>query len=813
MTTGTSNRCRCRPLLAEVALLVTALGGISNTARAGTLPDDGRLSVIAEQGEGVMIAGTQELYLQVVLNGADTGTLARFVLHDGKLSASADTLRQLGLRWPGSDAAKGMLMLDSLPGTQAVYHVATQRLELSVPVALLDRPPERIGFSQPAPPQIDPASRAPGLILNYDLFAQHGQGFSTLSATTELRLFGLGRGVWSNTMLTHRASDQAMQQGRNGNVRLDTWWQLDLPGSMHSLTVGDTITGALPWTRATRIGGIRFARNFSLQPYRVTTPLASFAGEAVLPSTVDLYINGMRQSTQDVQPGQFQIDSVPGINGSGEAQVVITDINGQSRVVGFSMYGASDLLQAGLSDWSLELGLVRRDYGIRSWGYADTPMASATGRRGISNHFTLEGHAELRGSFHQAGVGGNWLLGQRGGILNASLAYSGGGGGPGGHQYGAGYQWATQRFSVRFDTLRRSSDYRDVASLEGALMPLRTDRAFAGISTARGHFGLGYVAQWMPAAEPSRFLNFNWSRVLPGNGNLSLSANRDLVHGTSNVFLVWSMPLEHGTTVSASARSNGHGNSLSVEANHMQSADRGGWGWRAQATVGDTRNGQVQISKLGDHGQWQLGVTRFQGQGGPGSTTVYAGASGGLVLMQGHAYAMRRVDEAFALVSTSGIAGIPIKLENRLVGTSDASGLFLLSRLRPWQNNQIAIDPMQLPADIALGRVSLDAVPEGRSGMLVKFDLRYTLTLELSLRTTDGQWIPAGSPVWMAPPGTTGVDPAPLTVTGFDGKVYLTNPPAGARLRVGLGAQSCQVTLPAPAAKRGYENLGALICQ
>ena len=190
MTTGTSNRCRCRPLLAEVALLVTALGGISNTARAGTLPDDGRLSVIAEQGEWVMIAGTQELYLQVVLNGADTGTLARFVLHDGKLSASADTLRQLGLRWPGSDAAKGMLMLDSLPGTQAVYHVATQRLELSVPVALLDRPPERIGFSQPAPPQIDPASRAPGLILNYDLFAQHGQGFSTLSATTELRLFG-----------------------------------------------------------------------------------------------------------------------------------------------------------------------------------------------------------------------------------------------------------------------------------------------------------------------------------------------------------------------------------------------------------------------------------------------------------------------------------------------------------------------------------------------------------------------------------------------------------------------------------------------
>ena len=794
-------------------MLVTALGGINNVAHAGTSHDDGRLSVVTEQGEGLLAAGAQELYLQVILNGSDTGKLARFVLHDGALSASADTLRGLGLRWPGSNTARGMLALDSLPGMQAAYHVATQRIDLTVPVALLDRPPEQIGFSQPSRPRIDPASRVPGLILNYDLFAQHGQGYNNLSATTELRLFGLGRGIWSNTMLTHRSSGQAASLGRNGNVRLDTFWQLDLPDSMRSLTLGDTITGALPWTRATRIGGIRFARNFSLQPYRITTPLASFAGEAVLPSTVDLYINGMRQSSQDVQPGRFEVDTVPGINGSGEAQVVVTDINGQSRVVGFSMYGTADLLQAGLSDWSLELGMIRRDYGLRSWGYAHRPMASATGRRGISNRFTLEGHAEVSGSFQQAGIGGNWLLGQRGGILNASLAYSGGAGGPGGHQYGAGYQWASQHFSMRLDTLRRSASYRDVASLEGALMPLRTDRAFAGISTARGHFGLGYVAQTMPVGEPSRFLNVNWSRTLPGNGNLSLSANRDLVHGTYNAFLMWSMPLQNGITASATARSNGHGGSLSVEANRMLPADRGGWGWRAQATVGDTRNGQVQLSQLGEYGQWQLGASRYQGQGGAGSTTVYASANGGLVLMQGHAYAMRRVDDAFALVSTGGIAGVPIKLENRLVGKSDVNGLLLLSRLRAWQNNLIAIDPMQLPADIELGSVSMNAVPEGRSGMLVHFDLRTTLTLELALRTPDGAWVAAGSPVWLESPETGDADTPPLTVVGFDGKIYLTNPSVGARLRVGQGSHHCSIVLPVPATKRGYVNLGALTCQ
>ena len=62
---------------------------------------------------------------------------------------------------------------------------------------------------------------------------------------------------------------------RHSNVRLDTSWQLDLPDPMLSLTVGDTLTGALSWSRATRIGGVRLSRNFSLQPYRITAPLAS----------------------------------------------------------------------------------------------------------------------------------------------------------------------------------------------------------------------------------------------------------------------------------------------------------------------------------------------------------------------------------------------------------------------------------------------------------------------------------------------------------------------------------------------------------
>src|SRR3546814_8640987 len=64
------------------------------------------------------------------------------------------------------------------------------------------------------------------------------------------------------------------------NVRLDTAWTSSWPDKEISLTLGDTVTTYLPWTRATRIGGIRLGRNFALQPWKTTSPLPAFMGRS-----------------------------------------------------------------------------------------------------------------------------------------------------------------------------------------------------------------------------------------------------------------------------------------------------------------------------------------------------------------------------------------------------------------------------------------------------------------------------------------------------------------------------------------------------
>lgn len=754
----------------------------------------------------------EELYLEVTVNRAPTGRLVRFVRYGSTLSVSAATLGELGIRWPGGETPGGLIALDSLPGLRFDYDASLQRVNLTVPVAWLTGPTTRLGFTQPESTGIDPATRAPGLLFNYDVSAQGSQAAQSVSAWTEQRVFGVGPGIWNNSLVT-RAGARSSAGTRQDTVRLDTSWQLDFPGQMVTVMAGDTITSSLSWTRAARVGGVRVSRNFALQPYRVTVPLASFTGEAVLPSTVELYINGARQAGEgQVQPGRFQLDALPSFQGLGQAQMVITDINGMSRVVEFSLYNTPQLLEKGLADWSAELGAIRRDYGLQSFAYDSTPLASASGRYGLRDHTTIEAHVEAADGLQLGGTGGVWLLGRRGGVINAAIATSRHDAGPG-VQGSAGYQWQTRAFNVSLGTQVRSAEFADAGTLAGSPPPLRTDRAFVGMSLPIGRIGAGLVSQEQVGSGRSRFLNVNWSLSSVRNGYLNFNLNRNLDgDGGNSAILYWSLPINRRLTTAASLRRNDRATGTVLEATRSVDADRGGWGWRAQVAPQTNGNAQAEVTQLGRYGQWTTGVSWQDGS--DDRAGAYANASGSLLSIRRYARATRRVDDAFALVSTGGIPDIAVKLENRVVGHTDEHGLLLVNRLQAWQRNRLSIDPMQLPEDTLVDRVELEAVPASRSGMVAAFDVRQTLSVQVVLRDAAGDPLPIGSAIRLAssPTGSTPTG-EPISVVGYDGLVFLQNPPAGARLLVGDGDRICSATLPGTLPKRGLADLGELTCR
>lgn len=782
--------------LAEALLLQGVFATCAHAAIAATANSSDNVSVspalTADSPDAMAAVGGIDLYLDVTLNGSSSG-LAHFAYRDGELWATATTLRQLGFTLPAG--TPDPVKLSTLPGMQVHFDQQQQTVTLVAPLELLRLPVQVVKTQNTDAVK---ATASPGLALNYNFYATQQQGGSTsLNAYTELRAFG-GSGVFSSTQLTQMSHNDGLSH--DDSVRLDSSWSTSFPDNMLTLRLGDTLTAATAWSRPTRIGGVQFGTNFALQPYRVTTPLPEFLGSATLPSQVELYINGMHQYSGNVPAGQFQLNTVPSINGAGTAQVVLTDALGRVTQLDFSLYNTQQLLQKGLSDWSAELGVVREDYGLRSFEYGHDPMGSGTWRYGFSNNFTGEAHAEATNGLSNGGVGGAWLLGTAG-VLSGAVAGSENRGLQG-SQLSLGYNWTNSRFNFGANATQATNGYRDVASLYGSAPVRLSANAQAGITTTHlGSFGVNYV-QLRYADQTSRYASAYWFHTIGRRTSLSFNVNQNLGSDRDRSFFFnFSMSLDDRTFLSAEMQRDNGRISSAVTATHSIPSE-GGFGWRAQLQQGnDSNGGQAELDYLGRYGQVQAGVSSL----GPNSS-AYAYANGSLVLMGGHLFAARSIYDGFAVVSTDGIPNVPVKLQNNVVGTTDANGMLLVTPLNSYQNNLISIDPMQLPADMKIDHVNVQAAPADRAGTLVRFGIKPSRSAALELVDQAGKPLPLGSQVTLR--GETG-EPA---LVGFDGEVYMDtlNPNNILDVRTPTGA--CTVRFDYKKQGDGIPQIGPLAC-
>lgn len=751
-------RKRCRRFNASAERLLPLLllsGLVSFAAQAGNAAAGSSSRVVASAEGDLSGPSGSDLFLELSLNGNPQG-LVHFALRGQELWASVATLQQLGFVLPAG--VSDPVGLESLPGVQVKYDVASQSVAISATADVLRLPTTVVDTSKIIASK---ASASTGLLLNYDLYGTQGRGnTSSLNALTELRAFSAST-VFSNTMMS-RSARRDEEDWKHDSVRLDTTLSTSYPDEMLTLRVGDTTTASLPWSRSTRIAGIQLSRNFALQPYQTTTPLPAFLGSATLPSQVELYINGMRQYTGQVPAGPFQLNTVPSINGAGNAQVVLTDAFGRATTLDFSLYDTQRLLEAGLSDWSVDLGMVRKNYGLRSFDYGSDPAATGTWRYGVNKSFTVEAHGETTKGLFKVGVGGAWLLGQ-GGVLAGAVAQS---------SYrtekgsllNLGYSWRDNHFNFALEGTRTRSEYRDVASLYGSAPPRGSGRASIGYTTKDfGSFGLSYLYLRYPAQAAARIASVYWFRSLGRSASVNVSLNQDLDQRRErSLFVGFTWALDGNVTVSAGLQRDRDRTVHTADAQSSMPSD-GGIGWRAGLRQGGGQNGgQAEVDYLGRYGRAMAGISVLGD-----SRYAYAGATGSIAFMGGQPFAARRIDDAFAVVSTDGIAGVPVKLENRDIGTTDGQGMLLVAPLRAYQNNQLSIDPMQLPADVRIERVKTVATPSDRAGTLVRFGITPVSAAALLLVDEAGNPLPLGSRVRI---NGQGGEPA---LVGFDGAVYL----------------------------------------
>ncbi|WP_407512259.1 fimbria/pilus outer membrane usher protein [Acinetobacter baumannii] len=753
----------------------------------------------------------QELFLDVILNQSDPNVLGRFLQKDDQLFVFKDTLQQLKLNLPTNINASSAeyYLLEDIPFIDYNYDSLNQKIYFNVDIRALNKISQYTAYNVIEPAKLDPVQDRPGVLLNYDFYSQYSEDYFSLNGTNEFRLFGLGEGgilsVSSNYSYTHTNQNSELNA-----LVLDTYWQRDFPEKMLTIRIGDVQSNSLAWSRSTRLGGVSFSKNFSLQPYQITTPLESFKGEVSLPSTVDLFINGLKQTSQQVVPGQFEIETVPIITGTGQAQVIVTDINGQQRILNFSLYGTNQLLKDKLSDWSFSLGQTRLAYGEQSFKYDDDLVGNASYRYGLTKDLTIESHIEFAPDLYLIGGGVIQRLGGRAGMLNAAYSFSNYRNSSG-TIYQLGYSWNSQYLNFFYNTTRQSDQYYDIAGLNSSNFPKRSDQVFLGFNNRLGQFGTSYIYQEYSPASSNEFITFNWSYSFPNNYYLNLSANHDLTQEDTRYYLSLNIPLEKKRTVNLSYQQDQEQEKLSLNARQAISRDVGGWGWQLQAdTARDTQNIQAQIAQMHDYGEWNIGFQEVKSKNI--SSRIANGALSGSVLMMNQSFfPMQRSFDSFALISTSQISDIPVKLENRYVGKTNKNGELVVTSLNPYQNNRITIDPLELPPDYHIETTVKNAVPRYASGVFLEFPISQILAIQAVIKQADGNFIKAGTNVWTTEDFDL-EDTGPLTIVAHDGMIYIENPKVN-KFYLKQNDQICSFEIKDLSDQKGIIDLGELICE
>lgn len=753
-------------------------------------PQDGVIT------DGKPLVGV-DLYLDVTLNQTHIG-IARFGYDNNRLYASADSLRQIGLRV--ASGTPDPVCLNDIAQLQLDYDANLQTLTLTAPQPMLDMGTTEISDRDDANPKV---STSRGLLLNYDLYAsQEKNQQNNANAYTELRAFS-SAGVLSSTQIARYSSSHDDYDQGNGMTRLDTSWRSSFPERVFSVTVGDTFTSALNWSRPTRIAGIQLGTDYSLQPYTPTTPLPSFFGSATLPSSVELYMNGVKYYNGEVPAGNFEINTLPNINGAGTGQVTMTDALGKTTVQNFSFYTDQSLLRKGITQWSAEVGVVRNNYGYSSFDYSSNPAFSGTWRHGFSNSFTLGGHAEATDSLANGGLSSDWIPGASSGIISTSLAMSADSG-KNGLLYALGYRWSNSRFSFSTATTATVNDYHDVATRYGQAPPSLNQSTIVGYTTdALGSFSVGYLQFRYPGESTQRYTNANWYKSVTDNVYLNAGLNQNVDKSRDrSLYLMVSVSFDNNISASSTVQRSNDQMSYMLNASKTQPTD-GGWGWNLALNQQDSQqNGQGELGYLGRYGKVYSGYSHIAD-----SQTAYAGADGSLVLMGGGVFASRLINNGFAVVSTDGVPGVPIELQNNPIGTSDSQGLLLVTPLNSYQKNQISINPLNLPANMQIYPVNAVATPADRSGTMVNFTVRPVRSALIILKDSKGEDIPEGSTAVLN--GASGQ----RAVVGFDGMVYFDTLKMHNTLRVSTRSGGCSAQFDYPQKPRDIPQIGPLTCQ
>ncbi|WP_224992575.1 fimbria/pilus outer membrane usher protein [Acinetobacter pittii] len=740
-----------------------------------------------------------KMYLDLVINQYSTGLTIPIIVKGDEYFIQQEKLDELQIKIPqemrNKDVSIGLsdkdvitlgysgdvkewVSLNQTPEIEFEYYSATQSLSLNLPSNWL--PTQMLGRDVWCDKQS--ADSSLGLLNNYDFYnfrSYTGDLHSTLF--TEQRFFspwGVLRNTGSYSKIKTKALLQPTDSPSNGYRRYDTTWQYDNQDQISSLLVGDIITGnKTNWGSSVRLGGVQLQRNFNTRPDLITYPLPQFKGQAALPSTVDLLINGQKANSQDIQSGPFVLNNVPFINGKGEAVIVTTDIVGRQVVSSVPFYISNTLLKKNLFDYSLSAGAIREDYGVKNFSYGNFALA-ADMRYGLFDWITTEGRTELSNNLQLFGLGSVMKL-YHWGVLSQSFSHSHAdqtsslpNQSKQGHQLTVGYSYNQNRFGLSVNHTQRSAGYSDLSRQQYSDLVSVNSQETTTANTyfaleKSGTLGVGYIQTKLDKIS-NKLLNISWAPILPTymhGATISISATHDLNAKETNAALQLSIPLSlKGSSTTLSSGYNFRPRDDVSFINYSRAIPmEGGIGFDLNKRMYQHSEdlNQARISYRNRYINTDIGFS------GADHYNYSFGLSGAVILMQQGVFAANRIGDSFSLIDTQGVSDVPVRYENNPIGHSNKNGYVFVPSVTPYFSAKYSIDPLDLPTNFNVTTVEKRQAARLGSGIVVNFPIKKSLAANVHLVMASGEPVPVASKVHRKYIESSYV--------GLDGIAYLEN--------------------------------------
>jgi outer membrane usher protein len=656
----------------------------------------------------------QIIFLDLSINTVEKGQISAIIQGEDILLEAKD-LESVGISIEGIGKAqiiegKKYLSLSSLaPAIVYQFDVNLLKLALTSSPDRLTEVNVRDLYSRSILPADTVFTRDNSAYINYAVNYNRVQGLDNFTAFSELG-YSFGNSL-ANTTIT--------RDGKGNVTRGISSLTYDDNKSLDRWTFGDSFANLGELGGNLTVGGVTASRQFSLNPYFISTPQdANIRGSIATPSTVEVYNNGVLIRREQLNPGQFELRNVERDSGLNNTTVIIRDSFGREQIIRTPFYFTSSVLQAGVSDYFVNVGLKRPS--LTDSNYYESPGLRGKYRWGINNFLTAGVRLETADQLFSGGGEIAWKLPAIGEIgIGAALSDSNGSKGWGGY---ARYNYIQKNYSLGASVRLLSNNYA-----HSSLTAINDRNLFDASIQASVKLSdtVGVAARY--SRIESRDLGSGYAIGFDGNINLSadanftLSATRSIQSGNqNNDSITANVNINLGPDNRAilgiqQERSNPPAIVAQVEKSLGVSED---FGYRINTLTREsgtdlTSNLRYQNST----GLYQISYDRVRDIDNAGVSIA-----GGVIFIGGKTVFSRPLfNNSYSLVQIPGIGGVRVTVNSTDVGRTNAAGDLIVTNLQPYYANSIGINLNDVPFDQRIEPTSKSIAPPVKAGASVTF--------------------------------------------------------------------------------------------